>query len=311
MLFCRKLYLFSAFFLVLFQMARAQTPADAVLMKGGEFCGGLFYQYVTWDEYWQADSLLHNGNIGRMNTQIITAGFALGITDYLNVYASLPFVSNQPTGGWVEGTAGIQDAGLFAKARFVNTKAGKGQFQAFVSGGASIPASRYIPEHPFAIGNGAVDVLGRLIAAYQGDMGLYGRAGVGYRYRGNSEIVRGSYFTTQAFQSNIIDMPNALDVNAAIGYFRPKHQFKVEGECAVLRTLGGFDIRYWDMMFPSNKRQVLQLGGNVQYIPDWGKGFGLHVNANTVVLGRNVPKSVSVGAGITYFFQAWGKDKAS
>jgi len=286
---------------------QAQTPADAVMMKNGEFCGGLFYRYGNWSKYWQADSLIENGNIGTLNIHQASAGFVLGITKYVNVYASLPYVVTNPTAGQVRGDRGVQDAGLYAKVKAIDWKSDAGQFLLLASAGAGIPSSNYIPEHNYAIGMGCVYGVGRVIAAYEAEMGLYGRASGAFHLRGNSEIVRESYFTNQPYQSNIVDVPHALDVNAAVGYATEGNQIRIEAETTVFRTLGGNDIRYWDAMFPSNDRDWLALGGNVQYIPEWGKGFGFHATASSVLTGRNTPKVLTVGGGVTYFFKIWDK----
>lgn len=284
-----------------------QTPSDGVMMKKGEFCGGIFYNHGAWDQYWEADSLLTNGNIGTLTIQTVSAGFVLGITDFLNVYASLPYVTTSPSAGFVEGTSGIQDAGLYAKVRALNTEVGPGKLYLFASAGAGIPASDYIPEHPFAIGNGCLYGVGRLILTYDSDLGVYARVGSGYHVRGNSEIVRGYYFTTEGYMSTEIDMPNALDYNAAVGYYTENNMFKIEAEYTNFNTQGGFDMRYWDMMFPSNNRDFSSLGGSFQYIPNWGKGLGVHLSTSAILQGRNMPKTFNYGAGITYFFKAWNK----
>jgi len=297
-----------AMLLLLALNTQAQSPSDAVMMKNGEFCGGLFYKYGNWSKYWQADSLIENGNVGTLNIHQASAGFVLGITKYVNVYASLPYVVTSPTAGQVRGDRGAQDAGLYAKVKALDLKSDAGEFLLLVSAGVGIPSSSYIPEHNYAIGMGCVYGVGRAIAAYQSDMGLYGRASGAFHLRGNSEIIRGSYFTTQPFQSNLVDVPHAMDINAAIGYATEGNQIRIETETTVFRTLGGFDIRYWDAMFPSNNRDWVALGGNVQYIPQWANGFGVHANASTTLSGRNTPKVFTVGGGFTYFFKIWDKN---
>ncbi len=301
-------YVLTVLLLVLAIGAQAQTPSDAVMMKNGEFCGGLFYKYGSWNHYWQVDSLLENGNIGTLNIHQASAGFVLGITDFINIYASLPYVVTKPTAGQVQGTRGIQDAGLYAKVKALDIDAGAGNFLVLVSAGAGVPASNYIPEHVYAIGMNCVYGVGRLITAYQADMGLYGRASAAFHLRGNSEIVRTSYYTNQPYQSNLVDVPHAMDVTASVGYATDGNEVRVEAETVIFRSLGGTDIRYWDAMFPSNDRDFVTLGGNFQYIPSWAKGFGVHANGSATLSGLNTPKVFTVGGGLTYFIQIWDKE---
>lgn len=59
---------------------------------------------------------------------------------------------------------------LAAKYQFLDKKLGAGNFKALVSATGTLPASSYIPEHPYSIGLGCADGIGRLILAYKSDM---------------------------------------------------------------------------------------------------------------------------------------------
>lgn len=289
----------------------AQTPSDAVLMNPGQFCGGIFYNNSSASEYWQGDSLLENGNVGTLTSQSIAAGFTLGIIKNLNIYATLPWIKNSPSAGFVEGTSGIQDFMFAAKYQFLDKKLGAGNFKALVSATGTLPASSYIPEHPYSIGLGCADGIGRLILAYQSDMGIFGKAQGGYHIRGNSELVRVYYYTfDEAFYSNAVDMPSAIDYSATLGYITKDNlTFKAEAEFSMFNSLGGFDIRPWDQGFPSNEMDAMRIGANFQYIPEFAKGLGLHLNTAYTLNGRNVWKTFNIGGGITYFFNIWNKEE--
>ena len=261
----------------------AQTPSDAVLMNPGQFCGGIFYNNSSASEYWQGDSLLENGNVGTLTSQSIAAGFTLGIQDFM----------------------------LAAKYQFLDKKLGAGNFKALVSATGTLPASSYIPEHPYSIGLGCADGIGRLILAYKSDMGIFGKAQGGYHIRGNSELVRVYYYTAdEAFYSNLVDMPSAIDYSATLGYITKDNlTFKAEAEFSMFNSLGGFDIRPWDQGFPSNEMDAMRIGANFQYIPEFAKGLGLHLNTAYTLNGRNVWKTFNIGGGITYFFNIWNKEE--
>lgn len=293
--------------------SKAQTPSDAVLMQPGQFCGGFSYNHSSASEYWQGDSLLENGNVGTLTTQMIGAGFTLGIIKNLNIYASLPYVITTPSDGFVAGVSGIQDVMLAAKYQLLDADAGSGKFKALVSAGINLPASNYIPEHPYAIGLGCTDGIGRAILAYNSDMGVFGKVQAGYHIRGNCELVREYYYTDdEAFSSNLVDMPNAVDYSATVGFITSDQRtFKAEAEFSVFNTLGGFDIRSWDQGFPSNEMDAKRIGVNLQYIPEFAKGLGLMANTSYTLDGRNVWKVFTVGGGITYFFNIWNKAEAT
>ncbi|MBC8045395.1 MAG: hypothetical protein H7Y00_01225 [Fimbriimonadaceae bacterium] len=291
----------------------AQTPADAVLMQPGQFCGAITFNNSSASEYWQGDSLIENGNVGTFTSQTIGAGFVLGVIKNLNVYASLPLIMNKPSAGFVEGTSGIQDFTIAAKYQLLDKKIGSGNLKALVSATGTLPASNYIPEHPYAIGLGCSDGIGRAILAYKTDLGVFAKAQTGYHVRGNCELARGYYFTDEeGYSSNIVDMPNAIDYSATIGYItEDSRTFKAEAEFSVFNSLGGFDIRPWDQGFPSNEMDAMRIGANFQYIPEYAKGFGLLLNTAYTLDGRNVWKTFNIGGGITYFFNIWNKEEAA
>lgn len=291
-------------------VVHAQTPSDAIMMKPGQMCGGVFYTNSSASEYWQGDSLLANGNVGTLTVQSVAAGFTLGVIKNLDVYAALPFVSSSPSAGFVQGTSGIQDFMLAAKYKILDIEAGGGRFKTLVSASGVIPASDYIPDHPYAIGVGCADAIGRAIVAYKSAPGIFVKAQAGYHLRGNSELVREYYFTDdEGYASTEVDMPNAFDYSATVGFLTDDDMtFKAEAEFTAFNCLGGFDIRPWDQGFPSNEMDFMRIGANFQYIPAFAKGFGIHANTAYTLAGRNVWKAFTVGGGITYFFSVWNKN---
>lgn len=293
--------------------ALAQTPADATILKPGQFCGGIFYNYSSADQYWQGDSLIANGNVGTYTSQSVTAGFVLGVTKNLDVYASLPFISNNASQGLVDGTSGIQDLTVAAKYRLVQSEIGSGKFNALVSATGIFPASDYITDDPYALGLGCMDGIGRAIVNYRADNGLYGKAQFGYHVRGNSTLARIYYYTdTEDFYSDKVDMPNAIDYSLNFGFISDDLMtFKAEAEFTVFNSLGGFDIRMWDQGFPSNEMDMMRIGANFQYYAPALKGIGFHLNGGYTLNGRNVWKNYNVGAGVTYFFNMWNKEAAT
>ena len=84
----------------------AQTPSDGLMMDRGQICFAALYTHDTWDEYWEGTLKRTNGNIGTLTRQTVMPMFALGLTDRLNVIASLPWVRTQASGGQMRGVSG-------------------------------------------------------------------------------------------------------------------------------------------------------------------------------------------------------------
>ncbi len=289
----------------------AQTTSDAVMMKPGEICFDLHYNNSSWSEYWEGDSLRDNGNIGTLTTHAYTAGFMLGIMDRVNFLAMLPYISTSPSAGVVAGDKGIQDAGFFLKGLIYEHKMGPGNIKLLGSAGFIIPASNYVPEHPFAIGLGCPDGIFRGIIQYDAEIGMYGRVDAAYHLRGNAFLDRSYYYTTSGYYTDEVDMPDALDYNVTLGYITDSKKFKVEGQLSGLNTFGGFDIRRQDGAFPSNDMEAMRVGLNADYYDLGIKGLAVHFNSNYTLSGRNVGKSMMIGGGVSYQFGLWNaRDKA-
>lgn len=284
---------------------QAQTPSDAIMMQKGQICLAAIYTHDTWNEYWEGTLKRENGNIGTFTRQTVMPMFALGITDRINVIAGLPWMRTQASAGQLRGVSGIQDAGLWVKATAFEWNAGSSRFNLYAAAGFTLPASNYLTDYqPFSLGIGCTDASLRAIALYQWK-GWYVRAQSGYHLRGNTQIERDYYYTTQDYYTDIVDMPNALDYGGGIGWWNKSNSLKAEIALDGLYTIGGFDIRRQDMPFPSNKMNFARLGGGVQYYPLSGKGFGATIYGGYVLAGRNMGQSLVLSGGITYQFSIW------
>ena len=283
----------------------AQTASDAVMMKPGELCLDVHYTNSAWDEYWEGDSLRVNGNIGTLTTHAITGGFMLGLIDRVNLLAMLPYIKTSPSGGVVAGDQGIQDIAIFLKVNALEKKFGPGTIKLLASAGISTPLGNYVCENPFAIGLGCPDGIFRGIVHYDTDLGIYGRVDAAYHLRGNAKLVRNYYYTTSGYYSSEIDMPDAMDYNATLGYITKNKHVKAEAVLSGLNTFGGFDIRQQDGGFPSNDMEAMRIGINADYYDLLVKGLAIHFNSNYTLSGKNVGKSMMIGGGISYQFPVW------
>jgi hypothetical protein len=103
---------FAVFCLCVANTATAQTPNDAIMMAKGDLCIGLFYERGQWDEYWEGDRLITNGNVGILTRTAINPMIALGLFNRVNFLVGVPYISTKSDGGQLTGVSGLQDLTL-------------------------------------------------------------------------------------------------------------------------------------------------------------------------------------------------------
>lgn len=287
----------------------AQTPSDAVMMDPGQICIGAFYEYNSWDQYWEGTLLRNNGNLGTVKTSVYSGGIDLGLIKRLNLLVSLPYIVTNNTANTITGSKGIQDISVFLKVDAWDKKLGPGTLHLLATGGYSHPCSNYFPTEPFAIGLGCPEGNLRGIVHYNLDMGLYLRGTAAFHLRGETPIDQIYYYTTQSYYAEEVDMPNAWDYTGTLGYLTKDQTFKAELVYNLFNTTGGFDIRRQDGGFPSNERDFSTMGVNLAYYSLFWKGTGIYLNGSYTLTGRNVGKALFFGGGLSYQFNIWNRTK--
>lgn len=286
-----------------------QTPTDAIMMEKGQLCVAALYTHDAWDEYWEGTLKRSNGNIGTLTRQTVAGMFSLGITDRVNVLGALPWMKTEASAGQMKGVQGIQDWGLWVKARALDIKLGKGSLGFYPVFGVTSPASNYLADYlPFSLGLGATEGVARGILIYELDMGLYVRAHAGYHLRSNTTIERDYYYTTHGVYSDEVDMPNVFSSGGTLGALVLKNNLKIEASYDAMNTLGGFDIRRHDMPFPSNNMDVARASLNFQYYIPFAEGkqiLSIIAAGSHVLSGRNMGQSTAFTGGLTYQFGVW------
>jgi hypothetical protein len=150
---------------------------------------------------------------------------------------------------------------------------------------------------PLAIGLHSKTAQLRLMADYErGDW--FATISGAYIYRSNVTLERNTYYTTEMHYTNVVQMPNASDVNFRIGY--RSSMWVVEAIADKFTTLGGFDISKNNMPFVSNEMNATKLGLHVKYDTDFVNGLSFVGDASTTIAGRNVGQVTSFDAGIFY-----------
>lgn len=287
--------------------ATAQTPSDALLMKQRESCLAIIYEQGSWSEYWEGTHLRHNETVATLTRKSIMSMIAIGVTDKLNLYVGVPYVStssSEPNGGKFEGAKGFQDLSLALKYEILNQPLGNGKLALLATGGYSTPITNYLSDYrPYSIGFGANEGSLRAIAQYRLDKGLYVRSAAGFLLRGQTKAERDYYYNNGSYYTPWMDVPNAWEFNMVVGMWMLDNTLKVEVNYYGLKSTTGDDVRKYNAAQPTNKVQFDQLGVLAQYYIKPLKGLGILAYATQVINGRNTGKFTSIGAGATYQFK--------
>lgn len=282
--------------------AQAQTATDGLMMPKNDFCTGFMGTYDKWTEYWEGTLKRENGNIGSISTTSVMWFGNYGVTDKLNVMASVPFVRTKASAGTMHGMSGIQDLMLTAKYRLVQQAMDSNKLRVFAVASAGIPLTDYTPDFlPLSIGLHSKQATGRVIVNYYTRWKFYANASVGYTFRSNVELDRPSYYTDgQIYFTNQVDMPNVLDFTASIGYINKGLETKLT--YMQQNTQGGGDIRRQDMPFVSNRMNYSKAELLLMYYLPKPKYFALRGSYTYTLAGRNVGQSSTIMGGILYTF---------
>jgi len=284
----------------------AQTSTDALMMNKKEICFAFMYDQGNWDQYWEGTSLISNENIGTFTRNTYMPMIVYGITGKLNVMLALPYVKTLSDGGQLAGVQGFQDVNIGVKYEIIRKEIEKHSFSALAVGQFGTPMTNYLSDYmPYSLGLGTQELTGRVIGLYEFKKMIYVRASAAYVWRGQTEVERPYYYANGSYYTTFMDVPSAVNYQAALGGLILKNSLRLEASYTVLNCLNGDDIRRWNMPQPTNKMEVSQVGFFAQYYfknIEPLKRFSLMASYNQVVDGRNMGKSTNIGGGITYQF---------
>lgn len=292
---------------VCFGLAKAQTPADAIMMTQKESCVALIYDMGSFDQYWEGDYLRENQTIATVSRRTIMPMIAIGLHDKLNLIVTTPHVrtkSSEPNGGRFAGASGFQDIGISLKGEIVKRQAGPGKLAFLTNVGFSTPMSNYLSDYmPYSLGFGAPEFNVRGILHYQLDKGIYARAALAHLWRGQTEAERDYYYNNGSYYTALMDVPDAWNYHFVAGSWLLDYSLKIEANFVGLVSTSGDDIRAYNAAQPTNKVEFGQLGFNVQYYLKQVKGLGALAYYNQVLSGRNTARIGNLGFGLTYQFK--------
>ncbi len=285
----------------------AQTIDDGIMMGKSELFVGTFYTHDSWDDYWEGTLKRDNGNIGTLTTQATTFFVNYGLTERLNIIATVPYVWTEASQGVLRTMEGFQDITIAGKYRVLERPSRLGTIKAMavVSGGG--PLTHYTPDfQPLSIGMGAKRLAGRFTANLQTEPGWFVNGTTAYAWRSNVTLDRPYYFTEdRLFLTDVVDMPGVFDYTVSSGYM--KRGLMASVAFMQQRTQGGGDIRRQDMPFVSNRMDFSKVGGMLMTPLPKFRNVHVHAAYAYTIDGRNVGQASTITAGLLYRFHLGGR----
>lgn len=289
-------------FLVIQTASFAQMIDDGIMVPGKTLFGGYLFTHDSWNQYWEGPLKRSNGNIGTLTTETSTIYLNYGVTDKLDILATIPYVMTNSSQGVLASQQGWQDFTVAAKYKLPALRVDHvGTLAAFAVPFFGIPMTDYSPDfQPLSIGLGSRRAGIRSTLNLQSDVGLFLTATGAYTWRGEVDLDRPYYFTNnQFFTTNVVDMADVVDYSASVGYF--KHNRMGQFTFTKLITQGGADvgdIRRQDAPFVANRFISSRIGTVLQApIPKFSK-FAARFEYSYVIDGRNVGQSSTFTVGL-------------
>jgi hypothetical protein len=288
------------------QQAKAQMPDDGFTMDKGIVCTVLGYSQSRWTYYWEGTRYRNNLNIGTFTSKAIMPMLAYGVTNKLNVFASLPYISNSSSAGTMMGKKGFQDFSFEAKYKVFSKTKKHFTTSLFAGGGFSLPATKYVPDFlPYSIGLGSKTATARIIAHSTYKDHLFFTAQLAYTAKSKITVDRITYYSDGQRYSNEMAVPDTWNGSLKAGY--DNHRFRASIHYTVSNNRTGSDIRRNDMPLPTNAMNMQAIGISGLYWVPKLDGLGILVAAQNTIAGRNVGKSFTWMTGLQYFFTPFKK----
>jgi hypothetical protein len=299
------------FILIIFLTTKAfaQTEIDGLLMEKNLFCVGVTYGKTNWKKYWEGTLKRDNLNLGKVSSSNVMINGNYGITSKLNVIFTLPYIKTKASAGQLAGQKGIQDFSLYLKWVGYTKQFKKSILKGIIVGGVSTPLSNYTPDiMPLSIGLHSKTASIRAMVDFQ-QSNWFGTASGTYIYRGNVQLDRNTYYTTRLHYSNMVEMPNATNINIRGGY--RSEVWIIEAIANKWITNGGFDITRNNIPFVSNKMDATMLGLHIKYETNFVDGLSFVADGMTTIAGRNVGQTSGFTVGAFYIMDFTKKKKDS
>jgi hypothetical protein len=285
----------------------AQTEMDGLFMDKNLFCVGATYTKTSWKNYWEGTLKRDNLNLGKVSSSNVMINGNYGITSKLNAIFTLPYIKTKASAGQLAGQKGIQDFSLYLKWVGYTKQFKKSILKGIIVGGVSAPLGKYTPDLlPLSIGTLSKTASIRAMVDFQ-QSNWFGTASGTYIYRGNVKLDRNTYYTTRLHYSNMVEMPDATNINIRGGY--RSEVWIIEAIANKWITNGGFDITKNNVPFISNKMNATTIGLHVKYETMFVDGLSFVGDGMITVAGRNVGQTSGFTLGAFYIMDFTKKQK--
>ena len=87
----------------------AQSLTDGIYMPKQSFCTGIMLVQDQFDNYWEGTTKRNNLNMGTMTMRGAGVMASYGLSDNLNIVASVPYLQTKTSAGVMLGQSGLQD----------------------------------------------------------------------------------------------------------------------------------------------------------------------------------------------------------
>jgi hypothetical protein len=284
----------------------AQMPDDGFTMGKGELCIVAGYKQSQWKEYWEGKRLRENLNMGTFTSKAFMPMLGYGVTDKLNLFASLPYISNSSDKGTMTGKKGWQDFSFAAKYQVLDIKKKNFRYALFGTAAFSLPATNYVPDFlPYSIGIGSQTASLRVIGHVVFKEDFFATIQTGYTFRSNITVDRITYYTDGQHYTDEMKIPDIWDGSVKLGY--DNYRIRTNVHYMIANSTSGSDMRLNDMPYPGNKMDMQAIGVDVLLWVPKVKGLGLTGSADKTIAGRNMGKAFTWMAGAQYVFKPFQK----
>lgn len=282
-------------------LASAQGMIDGFMRGEGKTVVALSFSTESYKDFYKNTTQVQEPNLGTISTQSVGLFAALGITDNLDVLASLPYISTSADQGYWQTQSSLQDVAFAVKWRPLHlTLPATGTLSAIVAGGVSMPVTNYVANAPVAVGHHSTAADVRLLVNFMTPFGFFAAVQTGYIRRGDVELDRLT-LDDGGMKTNV---PDALDFSAKVGY--GNSDFYLDAWLQSQSARGGTNIGDTDASFPSNGISFTRLGVTGYYpLKFIAEKLGISIAGATTLSGRNIGKSNRISIGAVYEFSLW------
>ncbi len=275
----------------------AQVPVNGFYAKKKTLTVASSYSYKSYDQFYRGTTL-SEGNpagLGEISSSIVSLYGQYAILDWLSTTVTLPYINVESETGELDPVQnvaqveGIQDLGLFLKARILEKKfENSSKITLGGASGVTFPVGDYQGAGVLSLGNQATAVNGSAIFQYTTPFKIFSEVQLGYSMRNSSDF----------------DIPNAVAYSAKIGYHN--EFLYLHAKLDVQDSMSGIDIGSPEFgaaggaaILPETEVDYTNLSFDF-YVPIYKNDIGVSAGYGTTLTGRNYNKESAISFGLVY-----------